>query len=163
MNVSRPKSALLSLAVLGALLAGCQPAASAPADSPAADPSSSSAAAADPAIDPALADPTDPAALAPAVTTAPPATTAVKPATTAVKPATTKKPAVKATTHKPAPKPKPTTKKPAPKPTTKPPSAGVVHPGAFCSPVGARGVTSKGTPMRCTLKSGEPRARWRAA
>jgi outer membrane biosynthesis protein TonB len=160
MNVSRPKSALLSLAVLGALLAGCQPAASAPAADTTSSPSATVDAAldpaADPAADPALADPTDPATLKPTATTAPPATTAVKPAAK-------KKPTAKPTTRKPSPKPKPTTKKPSPKPTTKPPSSGIVHPGAFCSPVGALGHTSKGTLMRCTLKSGEPRARWRAA
>jgi hypothetical protein len=58
----------------------------------------------------------------------------------------------------------PTTKA-APK-TTAPAGGGggsVVTPGAFCSPVGATGVTKAGTRMRCTLKAGEDRARWRAA
>jgi hypothetical protein len=54
-----------------------------------------------------------------------------------------------------------------PAPTTsaapKPAAPQVVHPGAFCAPVGAHGVTSKGTPMTCTLRSGEDRARWRAS
>lgn len=36
-----------------------------------------------------------------------------------------------------------------------------VHPGAFCSPVGATGITDRGTPMVCSLKSGDDRARWR--
>jgi outer membrane biosynthesis protein TonB len=153
MTVSRPKVLLLGLAVVGALLTGCQPA------TPATDgTTTATTAAADPALagatDPALAGATDPATGAPAVTV-PPAT---RPPT--AKPAvksTTRKPAVKATTHQPAPK--PTTKKPTPKPTT----AGAVHPGAFCSPEGATGRTSKGTPMRCTRKAGEDRARWRAA
>src|SRR5262245_42061871 len=35
-----------------------------------------------------------------------------------------------------------------------------VHLGAFCSPVGGDGTTTKGTPMVCTLGSGT-RARWR--
>lgn len=38
----------------------------------------------------------------------------------------------------------------------------VVHPGAFCSAVGATGVTSKGTPMVCSTKPGDDRARWRS-
>ena len=43
------------------------------------------------------------------------------------------------------------------------PKVKVVHPGAFCSPVGAKGRTSKGTPMKCSRKAGDPRARWRKA
>jgi outer membrane biosynthesis protein TonB len=154
MNVSRPKALLLGLAVVGALVAGCQP------TSPAADGTSAPAATTDATTDPALADPTDPAAGP--TTVEPPATVAPTtrpPATTAAKPATTKKPATHPTTHKPTPKPKPTTRKP----TTKPPAAGAVHPGAFCSPEGATGHTSKGTLMRCTRKAGEKQARWRAA
>ncbi|MFG1842853.1 hypothetical protein ACGFH8_31005 [Micromonospora sp. NPDC049175] len=93
-------------------------------------------------------------------TTAPPVPTPTP--TRTVKPAT--KPAPTKTT---APKPKTTTVKPKPKPTTAKPSTPSVrqgvHPGAFCAPEGARGVTSKGTPMRCTRKAGEERARWRAA
>ncbi|MEU8241067.1 hypothetical protein AB0C07_22720 [Actinoplanes missouriensis] len=38
-----------------------------------------------------------------------------------------------------------------------------VHPGAFCSPEGARGYTSAGTLMKCSYKSGDNRARWRRA
>ncbi|MEV0841911.1 DUF1524 domain-containing protein [Actinocatenispora sera] len=38
----------------------------------------------------------------------------------------------------------------------------VVHPGAFCSPKGAVGVTDRGTPMRCTSKNGD-QPRWRSA
>ncbi|GAA2479912.1 hypothetical protein [Winogradskya humida] len=65
----------------------------------------------------------------------------------------------------PAPSPSKTTKKPSPKPTTTapPPAPAVVRPGAFCSPEGATGITRKGTPMICTRKPGEERARWRKA
>jgi hypothetical protein len=38
-----------------------------------------------------------------------------------------------------------------------------VHPGAFCSPEGALGHTAAGTLMRCSIKAGDSRARWRAA
>jgi hypothetical protein len=38
-----------------------------------------------------------------------------------------------------------------------------VHPGAFCSPEGATGVTNTGTPMVCSTKPGDSRARWRSA
>lgn len=64
---------------------------------------------------------------------------------------------------KPAPKPKPkpsTAPKPKPKPKPKP-ALGVVRPGSFCAPEGARGVTVKGTPMVCSTKAGADRARWR--
>ncbi len=46
--------------------------------------------------------------------------------------------------------------------TPKPTSAGlpIVHPGAFCSPPGARGVTTLGTPMVCKLDSKGLRYRW---
>ena len=37
-----------------------------------------------------------------------------------------------------------------------------VHPGAFCSPKGATGVTTRGTPMICKTTSQDARARWRA-
>ncbi|WP_203963418.1 HNH endonuclease family protein [Actinocatenispora thailandica] len=40
--------------------------------------------------------------------------------------------------------------------------ASVVHPGAFCSPEGAVGITDRGTPMRCTSKNGD-QPRWRSA
>ena len=51
----------------------------------------------------------------------------------------------------------------APRPTTKPKPVSplpVVHPGAFCSPPGARGVTTRGTPMVCKLDSKGLRYRW---
>ncbi|MEQ6897919.1 DUF1524 domain-containing protein [Microbacterium sp. KR10-403] len=61
----------------------------------------------------------------------------------------------------------PAEKKPTPSPTKssahKETALPVVHPGAFCTPEGARGVTVKGTAMRCTLKGGDSRARWRSA
>jgi hypothetical protein len=41
------------------------------------------------------------------------------------------------------------------------PSGRVVHPGAFCSAEGARGVTSKGVPMVCTTSPTDSRLRWR--
>jgi hypothetical protein len=63
---------------------------------------------------------------------------------------------------KPPPAPRPSTTRPRPRPSTKPPGT-FVHPGAFCSPVGATGHTSTGTLMRCTLKAGDARARWRKA
>jgi hypothetical protein len=46
---------------------------------------------------------------------------------------------------------------------TSPARPPVVHPGAFCTPQGARGVTVKGTPMRCTTTATDSRARWRSA
>jgi hypothetical protein len=55
------------------------------------------------------------------------------------------------------PTPAPTT--PAPAPTTASPSVPIVHPGAFCSPPGAMGVTSAGTPMICKLDSSGQRYR----
>lgn len=62
-----------------------------------------------------------------------------------------------------APPPPPTRSSPAPAPTTAPPAAPTVRPGAFCSPPGARGVTSSGTPMACKLDSKGQRYRWRRA
>jgi hypothetical protein len=47
-------------------------------------------------------------------------------------------------------------------PTARLTSAGfpIVHPGAFCSPPGARGVTTLGTPMACKMDSKGLRYRW---
>lgn len=79
-------------------------------------------------------------------------------------------PVIKATptpSAKPTPRPAPAPI-PAPVPTRTPtpqapsPIQGV-HPGAFCAPQGALGYTSAGTLMRCSFKSGDIRARWRAA
>jgi hypothetical protein len=39
----------------------------------------------------------------------------------------------------------------------------VVHPGAFCSYPGARGVTTLGTPMTCKTTASDSRLRWRSA
>ncbi|MGO4603655.1 HNH endonuclease family protein [Terrabacter sp. 2YAF2] len=61
----------------------------------------------------------------------------------------------------PAPRPAPQPS-PSPSPAAPSPRQGV-HPGAFCSPAGALGYTSAGTLMRCSYKSGDTRARWRAA
>ncbi|MDN5765588.1 MAG: DUF1524 domain-containing protein, partial [Humibacillus sp.] len=67
--------------------------------------------------------------------------------------------------------PKPSAK-PAPRPVPKPIRTAtpqspapvqVVHPGAFCSPEGDLGHTRKGTLMRCSMKTGDSRARWRSA
>ena len=58
-----------------------------------------------------------------------------------------------------APAPAPAAPAPAPAPA---PGPGVVHPGSFCSPGGAVGVTSKGTPMVCGPGS-DGRLRWRSA
>jgi outer membrane biosynthesis protein TonB len=60
-------------------------------------------------------------------------------------------------THRPTPTP---THRPKPRPKPKPAPPHYVHPGAFCSPAGAHGVTSKGTPMVC---KGPGRNRWRHA
>lgn len=106
----------------------------------------------------ASASPSESPTLTPAVET--PAVTA--PVTDVPVPVVTTQPAPVRTT---AAVPKPTTQKPPPpKPTTHAPApARTVTPGAFCSPEGAVGVTSTGKAMRCTLKAGEDRARWRAA
>jgi hypothetical protein len=52
---------------------------------------------------------------------------------------------------------------PAPAPTTVAPRVPVVHPGAFCSPAGAKGITTAGTPMTCKLDSTGLRYRWSRA
>jgi hypothetical protein len=65
---------------------------------------------------------------------------------------------------KPKPTPRPTAK-PKPKPEPEPSRPSVrrgVHPGAFCSPAGALGTTSSGTPMICKSTSSDSRNRWRA-
>lgn len=44
------------------------------------------------------------------------------------------------------------------------PAADAVWPGAFCeAPSGQVRYTAKGTAMRCTLKAGDVKARWRSA
>ena len=64
----------------------------------------------------------------------------------------------------PTPAPAPPVTAPTPAATSLPPptsSAGtVVHPGAFCSPPGARGVTAAGTAMVCKLDSKGQHYRW---
>ncbi len=42
------------------------------------------------------------------------------------------------------------------------PSSTTVKPGAYCSPEGATGETSSGSPMRCIARPGEDRPRWRS-
>jgi hypothetical protein len=64
-----------------------------------------------------------------------------------------------AVTHRATPTHRPTPR-PTHRATPKPAPARVVHPGAYCSPGGATGVTAKGTPMEC---KGPGRNRWRAA
>jgi hypothetical protein len=73
-----------------------------------------------------------------------------------------------ATSHKPTVKPRPTTKKPTTKPKPKPtkttaPVRTGVHPGAFCSPRGAFGLTNAGTLMQCKPSPTDSRNRWRKA
>jgi hypothetical protein len=54
----------------------------------------------------------------------------------------------------------------AAKPSSAPaahPDAGVVHPGAFCSPEGATGHTTKGTAMTCRTSTTDSRDRWRSS
>jgi Protein of unknown function (DUF1524) len=88
-------------------------------------------------------------------------TTAPPPTSVAAPPPVVTHPTTRAPAPAPAPRPAPA---PAPKPTPAPAPApaGVVHPGAFCSPQGATGVTSAGTPMVCTSTATDSRARWRA-
>ena len=77
-------------------------------------------------------------------------------------PAAASSPATVAPPARPVPaSPPPTT--PVPVPTTAAPGAPIVHPGAFCSPPGAKGVTSKGTAMTCKLDSTGQRYRWSKA
>lgn len=57
-------------------------------------------------------------------------------------------------------KPKPKPSQPQPSPSA--PNEGVVHPGAFCSPQGATGHTSAGTPMVCEPAS-DGRDRWQSS
>lgn len=54
--------------------------------------------------------------------------------------------------------PRRTTSRPAGQPTQKD-----VHPGAFCKPRGAYGLTSDGTLMRCKPSATDSRNRWREA
>jgi len=52
---------------------------------------------------------------------------------------------------------------PAATPAPTPASPQFVSPGAFCSTVGARGVSAQGTPMMCSTTATDSRTRWRAA
>jgi len=104
----------------------------------------------------------------PAVTSAfAPAVVAPAPAPKPAPKPVVKKPAPVPVKPAPAPAPKPVEKPapaPAPKPVEKPapdPEPATVHPGAYCAPKGATGVTNKGTAMVCgpTTKSPD-RSRW---
>ena len=92
---------------------------------------------------------------APPLPTVPVRTTSAKPS----KSKKSKKPTTRPTTRKPTTRP---TTSPTATPTTTAPGP-IVRAGAFCSPVGAIGVTVTGKLMRCTRRAGEERARWRAA
>jgi hypothetical protein len=83
-------------------------------------------------------------------------------AATGASPTTVAPPAAPVPTTAP-PTTRPSAPPPSPAPSRPPPSVGIVHPGAFCSPPGARGVTTKGTPMICKLDSTGQRYRWGAA
>ncbi|MEH1169448.1 hypothetical protein V6V47_29120 [Micromonospora sp. CPCC 205539] len=123
---------------------------------------STQSAAADPTDTPPDDAPTTAASVETSTTPAPAAQSTPGPQRTSSKP--TQRPAAKPTTSKP--KPKTTTTKPTPKPSTakpKPPALPVVHPGAFCSKQGARGVTKTGKPMVCTTTATDEKKRWRAA
>ncbi|MFI5892221.1 hypothetical protein ACIA5D_19150 [Actinoplanes sp. NPDC051513] len=106
----------------------------------------------------------EPAPFARATTAAVPLVPRVAVRTSASKapPKRTKRPSSKPATKKPTTRPttKPTTR-PTPSPTVTA-EGPIVRPGAFCSPVGAIGYTAKGKMMRCTRRTGEARARWRA-
>lgn len=71
-------------------------------------------------------------------------------------PAPTQAPPPPPPSSSPAPASPPASAVPSPHPT-------VVHPGAFCAPVGARGVTDRGTPMTCKSTATDPRNRWRSS
>lgn len=60
---------------------------------------------------------------------------------------------------KPKPRPRPA---PRPAPPTSAPDEGTVHPGSFCSPQGATGHTTAGTPMVCEPAS-DGRDRWQSS
>lgn len=126
------------------------------------DATSSTVAADEQTVAPRLAAPivttTSPA---PTTTTAAPPPTKAAAAARATPARTTAKPAPARTTAKP--KPRPTTKKPTPRPTkTRSPVRQGVHPGAFCSPAGALGLSTTGKPMICRSTATDERNRWRA-
>lgn len=112
---------------------------------------------------PAVGASTTSAGVTPTVAATPTATPTPTPAP--VPPTPTPQPAPTATPT-PTPQPVPTaTPTPAPiSQPTDPPSSGeqVVHPGAFCSPVGATGVTKTGKPMVCSTTPEDNRPRWRS-
>jgi hypothetical protein len=46
-------------------------------------------------------------------------------------------------------------------PSTSPPAGGTVHPGSFCSPAGATGVSKTGKTYTCKSSATDSRNRWR--
>ncbi len=112
-----------------------------------------------------------------------PTTVTTAPAPTSSEPPTTQAPPTKpAPPTTPAPPPStvvvPTTRAPPTAPFVAPPTSPTtayvppaifpavqqnVHPGAFCTTGGARGITATGTPMVCTTTATDSRNRWRAA
>lgn len=78
-------------------------------------------------------------------------------------PVTMKAPQTPAVKAKPAVRAKVVPKPAAPPKPQAPTPVHGVHPGAFCAPQGALGLTVRGTLMRCSTKPGDSRARWRSA
>jgi len=91
---------------------------------------------------------------------APSTTTSIAPLATTAPPSTTTPPTTQATPTSAYP---PVTAQSATQPPATSPSASLtVHPGSYCDPPGATGVTSAGTPMVCSIAS-DGRYRWRSA
>lgn len=115
-------------------------------------------------------------ALTPTIAPTPTATPTAQPTPTPVPPTPTPTPLPPTPTPAPPP-PTPTPVPPAPTPVppaptlvppepTSPPVApasgsNIVHPGAFCAPDGATGVTVDGVPMVCKTTAKDSRDRWR--
>ncbi len=89
-----------------------------------------------------------------------------KPVTTPTSSAPTRTPSAAPTTEKPTPAKTPTEEPPVSAPVNTAESidtnVGTVHPGSYCSPAGATGVSKSGTPMVCAPGS-DGRNRWRSA
>ncbi|NMM91224.1 hypothetical protein B2J88_44150 [Rhodococcus sp. SRB_17] len=98
-------------------------------------------------------------------TTVPPTTTTTVPPTTTTVAPMPLVPQVQATTTTPYVPPAPAYTPPkATEPAYVPPapSGGTVHPGSYCSSLGATGVTTKGTAMVCGIGS-DGKKRWKSA
>lgn len=132
---------------------------------------------ASPPADTPSASPFIPAVATPVPTNTPTPTPTIAPSPTpsptpVPKPTPTPTPTPKPT---PTPRPKPTPTPVPPTPTPVPPQPtptpvpaqpldeGTVHPGAFCTPDGAIGVSKDGDSMVCTTTSTDSRDRWRKA